>query len=158
MRGLASARRAYILADNRIALDAGWDDDILAQELAVLRDDGYELQLTGFSDDELAEMLPEVIDAEHAAEEERRENAVPEAANFATSAEGIAFNGAFYPAPQGFTLVDPPAPKPADFEPGRYQYSAGVLVRLPDPPAPSPTQSRARSAGARQSLGDDGNG
>lgn len=50
-------RRAYILADNRLALDAGWDNAMLAQELAALQDDGFDLELTGFSDDELAELL-----------------------------------------------------------------------------------------------------
>jgi DNA modification methylase len=72
-------QRAYILADNRIALDAGWDDDILAEELAALRDDGYELSLIGFTDDELAEMLPEVVDEEQAAAQQERENAMPDA-------------------------------------------------------------------------------
>src|SRR5690349_19308490 len=72
-------QRAYVLADNRIALDAGWDDDALAEELAALRDDGYELALIGFSDEELAEMLPEVVDEAQAAAEQERENAVPEA-------------------------------------------------------------------------------
>lgn len=52
-------RRAYILADNRLALDAGWDEDMLAAELADLHADGYDLELTGFSEDELAEMLGE---------------------------------------------------------------------------------------------------
>lgn len=50
-------RRAYILADNRLALDAGWDDAMLAAELATLQDDGFELELTGFSEEELADLL-----------------------------------------------------------------------------------------------------
>lgn len=50
-------RRAYILADNRLALDAGWDDEILAAELADLELDGFDLELTGFSDEELADLL-----------------------------------------------------------------------------------------------------
>lgn len=56
-------RRAYILADNRLALDAGWDNEMLAQELAALQDDGFDLELTGFSDDELADLL-EGVEAE----------------------------------------------------------------------------------------------
>lgn len=52
-------RRAYILADNRLALDAGWDEDMLASELAELQDDGFDLALTGFSEDELGELLAE---------------------------------------------------------------------------------------------------
>lgn len=50
-------RRAYILADNRLALDAGWDNDMLAAELADLQADGFDLGLTGFSDDEISELL-----------------------------------------------------------------------------------------------------
>lgn len=50
-------RRAYILADNRLALDAGWDEDLLAGEIADLAADGFDLALTGFSDEELADLL-----------------------------------------------------------------------------------------------------
>lgn len=50
-------RRAYILADNRLALDAGWDEDMLASELSELQDEGFDLALTGFSDDELGDLL-----------------------------------------------------------------------------------------------------
>lgn len=52
-------RRAYILADNRLALDAGWDEDILASELADLQGSGFDLSLTGFDEDELADLLPD---------------------------------------------------------------------------------------------------
>lgn len=65
-------RRAYILADNRLALDAGWDEEILAAELAELQVDGFDLELTGFSDDELSDLLADDegpgIDAEAADE------------------------------------------------------------------------------------------
>jgi DNA modification methylase len=50
-------KRAYILADNRLALDAGWDEEMLAAELDELRDMEYDLALTGFSDKELAELI-----------------------------------------------------------------------------------------------------
>ena len=50
-------KRAYVIADNRLALDAGWDDELLALELAELSEAGYDLLLTGFDDDELAKML-----------------------------------------------------------------------------------------------------
>lgn len=52
-------RRAYVLADNRLALDAGWDDAILADELAALEDDGFDLALTGFTDAEIERLLIE---------------------------------------------------------------------------------------------------
>jgi hypothetical protein len=46
-------RRAYIIADNKLALNAGWDEKLLAQELRDLADGGLDLALVGFSDDEL---------------------------------------------------------------------------------------------------------
>lgn len=45
----AEERRAYVLADNKLALNAGWDIEILAGELQGLIDSGFELELTGFS-------------------------------------------------------------------------------------------------------------
>jgi DNA modification methylase len=50
-------RRAYILADNRLALDAGWDDELLALELGALRADGFDLSLTGFDFNEIGMLL-----------------------------------------------------------------------------------------------------
>lgn len=46
-----SQRKAYIIADNKLALNAGWDDDLLKLELETFSDD--ELALTGFSPEEL---------------------------------------------------------------------------------------------------------
>lgn len=40
-------RRAYVIADNKLALNAGWDDEMLAAELAALNIDGFDLSLTG---------------------------------------------------------------------------------------------------------------
>ena len=50
-------KRAYVIADNRLALDAGWDDAMLALELAELSEAGYELALTGFDDAEISRLL-----------------------------------------------------------------------------------------------------
>ncbi len=50
-------KRAYVIADNRLALDAGWDEEMLALELAELSEAGYELALTGFEDGELQDLL-----------------------------------------------------------------------------------------------------
>ncbi len=56
--GLSEAqRRALVLADNRIALDAGWDIDLLRTELADLRLGGFDLSLTGFSLEELDSLM-----------------------------------------------------------------------------------------------------
>jgi ParB-like chromosome segregation protein Spo0J len=50
-------KRAYILADNQIALQAGWDDALLAEELAWLRDERFDLDLVGFDASELERLL-----------------------------------------------------------------------------------------------------
>ena len=56
-------RRAYIIADNRLALNAGWNEEVLSAELAQLEREGLDLELIGFTDSELEEMLRD----EHAA-------------------------------------------------------------------------------------------
>lgn len=50
-------KRAYILADNRIALNADWDDDMLRIELEDLDGEGFDLSLLGFSEDEINALL-----------------------------------------------------------------------------------------------------
>jgi ParB-like chromosome segregation protein Spo0J len=50
-------KRAYILADNQIALQAAWDDALLSEELAWLRDERFELDLIGFDATELERLL-----------------------------------------------------------------------------------------------------
>jgi ParB-like chromosome segregation protein Spo0J len=58
LAGLSEAqKRAYVIADNKLALNAGWDNDLLALELGDLQGLGFDLALTGFSDDELAGLL-----------------------------------------------------------------------------------------------------
>lgn len=49
--------RAYVIADNKLAELAGWDDDLLALELRDLQAHDFELGLTGFTDDEINELL-----------------------------------------------------------------------------------------------------
>lgn len=56
-------KRAYVIADNRLALNAGWDNEMLTVELNELLADGYSLDLLGFDAKELDALLePEVID------------------------------------------------------------------------------------------------
>jgi DNA modification methylase len=50
-------KKAYIIADNRLALDAGWDNELLKLEFQELEDLGFDLELTGFNPDELAKLL-----------------------------------------------------------------------------------------------------
>ncbi len=52
-------RRALVLADNRLALNAGWDEEMLRVELETLKENDFDLDLVGFSDEELAELLAE---------------------------------------------------------------------------------------------------
>src|SRR6185312_16411870 len=55
-------KRAYILADNRLALSAGWDPDLLRIELGDLQADGFDLNLTGFDLDEISAILIDTSD------------------------------------------------------------------------------------------------
>ena len=50
-------RKAYVIADNKLALNAGWDTEVLLAEIESLQDLNFDTQLLGFSADELAEML-----------------------------------------------------------------------------------------------------
>jgi ParB-like chromosome segregation protein Spo0J len=50
-------RRALVIADNRIAENSGWDEAMLRIELDALRDDGFDLDITGFDADALAELM-----------------------------------------------------------------------------------------------------
>jgi ParB-like chromosome segregation protein Spo0J len=52
-------RRAYVIADNRLALDAGWDNDLLKIELQDLGAQGFDLTLTGFELGEMAALFDE---------------------------------------------------------------------------------------------------
>jgi DNA modification methylase len=58
-RGWSDAKkRAYIIADNRLALNAGWDNAMLATEFKDLMDLGFDVGLTGFTDDEIEALMP----------------------------------------------------------------------------------------------------
>jgi DNA modification methylase len=62
LSGLSEAqRRALILADNKIALNSGWDVKLLAEELADLKTEGYDLTLTGFSLEEIDALTPVLV-------------------------------------------------------------------------------------------------
>ena len=50
-------KKAYILVDNRMALDAGWDDELLAVEMEELQNLGFDLGLTGFDESEIADLF-----------------------------------------------------------------------------------------------------
>ena len=50
-------KKAYIIADNRFALDAGWDEEMLKLEIEALQDMAFDLSLTGFDDAELSKLF-----------------------------------------------------------------------------------------------------
>ena len=55
-------KRAYVIADNRLALDAGWDNELLRVEFSELGAENFDLEMTGFSLDEIARVLDEPTD------------------------------------------------------------------------------------------------
>ena len=60
LNGLTDAqKRAYVIADNKLALNAGWDIDLLSSEIAGLGEEGFDLSLLGFNENELAALLAE---------------------------------------------------------------------------------------------------
>jgi DNA modification methylase len=76
-------RRAYIIADNKLAMNADWDDEMLRVELDALGVDGFDLELTGFSLDEIADLQIEEVP-----EGLTDEDAVPDAPNEPVTVEG----------------------------------------------------------------------
>ena len=68
-------RRALVMADNRLALNAGWDEELLRIELESLKEDGFDLDLVGFSDEELDGLLR---DPERESAGNTDEDAIPE--------------------------------------------------------------------------------
>src|ERR1019366_5759528 len=68
-------RKAYLLADNKLAELAGWDDDLLRSELRDLQLEDFDLDVIGFSDEELRELL---ADPDEVSPGLTDEDAVPE--------------------------------------------------------------------------------
>jgi len=76
-------RRAYVIADNKLALNAGWDEDALAVEIERLLEDGFDLDLTGFGEEEIAEFLKD-----EETDGQTDEDEVPEVADQVVAVEG----------------------------------------------------------------------
>ena len=57
-------KKAYILADNRMAMDAGWDEEMLKVELEALEGESFDLSLTGFDEKELSDLFKEEHEVE----------------------------------------------------------------------------------------------
>ena len=72
--GLSEAqRKAYVIADNKLALNSGWDNELLSLEIEQLKGLDFDIDLLGFDEDELADLLPEIEDLP-----DGDEDAVPE--------------------------------------------------------------------------------
>ena len=78
-------RRALVLADNRLALDAGWDEEMLRVELASLQEDGFDLDIVGFTDEELEDLLRDPEEARNGLTDE---DAVPDEQETAITVPG----------------------------------------------------------------------
>jgi DNA modification methylase len=77
-------KHAYVIADNKLAENAGWDDDMLRTEIEALQDESFDVSLLGFEDVELARLLA----AQDAVEGLTDEDAVPELPETPTSKAG----------------------------------------------------------------------
>jgi DNA modification methylase len=83
--GLTDAQyRALAIADNQLALNAGWDEEMLRAEIAALQDEDFDVGLLGLDDQELSA----VLDMDDALSSDADEDAVPEQPPFAVTAPG----------------------------------------------------------------------
>lgn len=57
-------KKAYILADNRMAMDAGWDEELLRVEIEALQGEAFDVSLTGFDEKELADLFKDESDSD----------------------------------------------------------------------------------------------
>lgn len=53
-------KKAYVIADNKLALNAGWDDEMLSLELGELKELDFDLDKTGFNDNEISALLGDI--------------------------------------------------------------------------------------------------
>jgi site-specific DNA-methyltransferase (adenine-specific) len=71
LSGMTDAqKKAYVIADNRLALNAGWDNAMLTIELQDLEDEGFDLSITGFGQDELDALLNPIEETEGLTDED----------------------------------------------------------------------------------------
>jgi len=78
-------RRALVIVDNRLPLNAGWDEQLLRLELDALAEDDFNLEILGFSDEELQDLL---VDPEESVEGRTDQDSPPEAPETPASMPG----------------------------------------------------------------------
>jgi ParB-like chromosome segregation protein Spo0J len=71
-------KKAYIIADNKIALNAGWDEELLKNEVEQLIANDFDIDLIGFSDEEIDSLLGEEEEASHGLADKDSVPEVPE--------------------------------------------------------------------------------
>jgi len=57
-----SQKKALVIADNKLALNAGWDMNILRDEILELQEDGFDIELTGFTLDEISDFMVDEVE------------------------------------------------------------------------------------------------
>lgn len=118
-------RRAYILADNRLAEDAGWDMELLAAEVQDLEDEGFDLELAGFSEDELAALACDDLLGEKSGTDQMQAEQLPGQSE--NTAEGAESGAQEQQHPQEGAAQGGPAPaeipEGADQEPEDRDYT-----------------------------------
>ena len=150
-------KRAYVIADNRLALDAGWDEDLLAEELKALDGLDFNLDLTGFDLDELHDLLEDET-AEESLRPSRRTIRSPSPAtsgSWATTGSSAATAATRRTRPAARRRADPPGQhRPAVQREGR---AASRTTRSP-PGSRSFARRQDASPGLRPGTGHPGEG
>jgi len=77
-------RRALVIADNKLAENAGWDEAMLRAELAALREEDFDLDILGFSDADLLRILDSIDPAGQAAGQDADDSGIPPAGSSAS--------------------------------------------------------------------------
>jgi hypothetical protein len=122
-------RKAYIIADNRLALNAGWDNELLTIELNELLADGFALEILGFDSDELKTLLDPLEPTEGLVDEDQ----VPEVPEEPKTKPGDIYQLGRHRLMCGdSTSIDGPAHQPTDQGKLQVKTLAAVGIRHED--------------------------
>lgn len=124
-------RKAYVIADNKLALNAGWDMDVLALELKELEALDFDLSVVGFDDEGLSELLTDPLQQSSRSETE-------------------------YSQKIDAPVYEPKGEKPEISELIGEEKKEELLKRIKDATAPEPVKKFLRLAAARHNVFDYG--